>query len=423
MNLNLAGFIEGSDTPNRTIDGKFVKRVYFNNSATTLPLKSVIQTVNSYFPYYTYLNDNTIPGQEINSIYENVRNIIISYIGGDPTKDIAINIRCTTSGINLLSNLLYQEQPDQVIITTPMEHMANYLPFKTKFKTELVKLTPEGNICLEDLENKLNIYKSRVKLVSITGAANLTGVTPPIYTVAKLAHKYGAKIFVDAAQLVQHRPFDMKPHDDEEHIDFVAFSSHKCYSPYDGGALIGPYEFFNKFKPFEYGAYIADFVSDETIVYANPPKRYETGYPDIVGVIAMGEALKFLSRIGLKNIAEYEKQLLNYAVNRLETVPGVKIYSRKANFINIPYISFNVKGMNYSYVAKKLGLEYGITVCSGTCGADLYAQFLLGLNAEEACKQYLKGEPPGVVRITLGMYNNFDEIDYFIDSLNKIILG
>lgn len=423
MNRNLAGFIEGADTSTRTIDGNFVKRVYFNNAATTLPLKPVMQAISYYLPYYTYLNDNTIPGEQIDDIYENVRNIVMSYVGGDPTKDIVINIRCTTSGINLLSHLFYQEDPDQVIITTPMEHMASYLPFKTKFKTELVKLTPEGNICLEDLENKLNIYKNKVKLVSIIGATNLTGITPPIYTAAKLAHEYGAKIFVDVAQLVQHRPFNMKPHDDDEHIDFVAFSSHKCYSPYDGGALVGPYEFFEKFRPFQYGAHITDFVSTKKIIYTDSPKRYETGYPDIVGIIAMGEALKFLSWVGLKNIAEYEKLLLDYAVNKLETIPGVEIYGRNADYVNIPYISFNVRGMHYNYVAKKLGFEYGITVGRGTSGADLYTQFLLGLNDEEAYKRYLKGETPGVVRITLGMYNNFDEIDWFIYALNRIVLG
>lgn len=420
MSLNLAGLIEGANTPVRTMDGKFVKRVYFNNSATTLPLKPVIQIVNSYLPYYTYLKDKTIPGHVLNKIYEDVRKIVIRYVGGDPTKDIAIFVRCTTSGINLLSSLLYQEDPNQVIITTPLEHMANYLPFKAKFKTELVKLTPEGNICLEDLEHKLIHYKGKVKLVSITGATNLTGITPPVYRVARLAHRYGAKMLVDAAQLVQHRPFAMKPHDDDEHIDFVAFSTHKCYAPFEGGALVGPQEFFNKFKPFEYGAYIADFVSDERIVYTNPPKRYETGYPNMLGVIALGEALKFLSCVGLENIAEYEKQLLQYTLQRLETIPGVTIYGRNANNVNIPYISFNVDGMNCNDVAGKLGLEYGITAGSGTLGADLYVQFLLGMNSEKAYEQYLKGDSSGVVRITLGMYNTFDEINWFIYALNNI---
>lgn len=158
MNLNLAPFIEGANIPFRTIDGKLVKRVYFHNSATTLPLKPVTAKINSSLPYYTYLHDQTIPGQKMTKMYEEVRKIVLQYVGGDATKDVAIFIRCTTSGINLLSDLLYQEDPDQVLITTPMEHMANYLPYKVRFKTELVKLTPDGNICLEDLENKLNTY-------------------------------------------------------------------------------------------------------------------------------------------------------------------------------------------------------------------------------------------------------------------------
>jgi len=417
---NLAKYIEGANIPVQTTDGKVVKRIYFNNAATTLALKPVMKKVNNNVPLLTYTDAPGPLGKRTTVKYEDVRELVMNYIGADTSKDTVIYSKNSTEAINLLSDLLYQEDPEQVVITTDMEHMANYLPFTTRFETAVVGVTKEGDLDLGDLEDKLKMYKGRVKLVTVTGASNVTGITPPIYKISKLAHKYGAKILVDAVQLVQHRPFSMKPYSDDSHIDFAVFSAHKCYTPFDGGVLIGPYNFFYKYKPYLEGAGITKFISSEKVIYSNPPKRYEAGYPDIFGVMAMGEAIKFLENVGIDNIAKYEKILYKHIKKGLESIPRVIIYGQDSDLINIPYVSFNVKGMYHTDVANYLAYQHGIEVGAGTAGADIYVQSLLGVSPQEAYEKYIDGKNPGIVRISMGMYNNVGEINRFIDALRKL---
>ncbi|MBF8984684.1 aminotransferase class V-fold PLP-dependent enzyme [Lutibacter sp. B2] len=413
-------YIEGANIPVMTTDGTITKRVYFNNAATTLALRPAIWNVNANIPLLTYIDAPGQLGKRTTISYEDVRDRILDFVGGDTSKDTVIYVKNSTEAINLLSELFYQEDPEQVVITTAMEHMANYLPFISRFKTAVVAVTKDGDIDLDDLENKLNTYKNKVKLLAITGASNVTGITPPIYKIAKLVHEYGAKILVDAVQLVQHRSFHMKPYDDDEHIDFVVFSAHKCYTSFDGGVLIGPYDFFSKYKPFLDGAGTTKFISSEKIIYSEPPKRYEAGYPDIFGVRAMGEALKFLENVGLNNIAEYEKKLYHHARRGLQSIPKVKMYAQDSKQINIPYIAFNVDGIYYTDVANYLAYNHGIEVGAGTSGADLYVQSLTGVSPTEAYELYVKGKATGIIRISLGMYNTLSEIDRFVDAIRNL---
>ncbi|MDF2985540.1 MAG: pyridoxal phosphate-dependent transferase [Eubacterium sp.] len=420
MLTNISRNIEGANIPVRTASGGVTKRIYFNNAATSLALRPVMDNVNTNVPLITYIDAPSPLGKRNTLIYENTRQVVLDYVGGDLNKDSVIYVKNSTEGINLLSNMLYQEDPGQVIITTMMEHMANYLPFKSKFNTVLVGIGGEGNLDMDDLVKKLDTYKGKVKLVAVTGASNVTGITPPIHEIARLAHKYGARILVDAVQLIQHQPFRMKSHDDDEHIDFLVFSAHKCYTPFDGGALIGPYKFFSLYKPFLEGAGITDFISSEKILYSDPPKRFEAGYPDIIGVMAMGDAFQHLKNIGLKNIAEYESKLHKHAKLRLTELSKVNIYVQNSKYVNVPFISFNLKGANYKRVSRYLGNEHGIEVGAGSLGADIYVQALLGVSPQEAYADYVNGNPAGLVRISLGMYNTFEEIDRFVNALGKI---
>lgn len=175
--------------------------------------------------------------------------------------------------MNVLAEVFLQDDPEQVVLSTTMEHLANYLPYKARMQTELITIGENGNIDLEDYILKLEKYQGKVKLVAVTGASNITGVVPKYYEMARLAHQYGAKIFVDIVQVIQHLPFTMKPHSNEEHIDFVAFSAHKAYSGLDGGALIGPYDFLEKYLPLDFGSGITKFIDSSRIIYADPPKK------------------------------------------------------------------------------------------------------------------------------------------------------
>lgn len=417
---DLSRYIEGANIPVKTSNGEVVKRVYFNNSGTALALKPVVNTVNMNIPSLTYTQAAGPFGKRNTKNYEHVREIILDYVGGDPSKDNVVYVQNSTMGINLLADLFHQEDPNQVVITTAMEHMANYLPFESRFEIAVVDITKDGDLDIEDLIYQLNKYKNRVKLVAVTGASNVTGIGPSIHKIAQIVHNHGAKILVDAVQLVQHQPFDMKSHNDNAHIDFAVLSAHKCYTPFNGGALIGPSEFFGKYLPFIQGSDNTSFVSTERVIYANPPKRYEAGYPDLFGIMAMGCSLEFLKYQGLENIAEYEKKLYYHLKRGLESIPKVEMYGQNSSNIIIPYISFNIKGIPFNDVGNYLVYQHGIEVAAGIPGANIYIEKLLDVSAEEAYRRYLSGNPIGIVRASLGMYNTFNEIDRLVEALRMI---
>lgn len=296
-----------------------------------------------------------------------------------------------------------------------------YLPWRENFETALVGITPCGNVDIDDYRRKLMQYSGRVRLVAVTGAANITGVIPPFYEMARLAHEYGAQIFLDAVQLVQHKPFSMKSHDDPEHIDFLSFDGHKCYTGQSGGVLIGPKEFLDRWQPMIYGAGITDFVSTSQVVYRDAPERYEAGYPDFLGILSLGSALRFLQRVGIQQIERYEAELYKYLVKQLRKIPGILLYGVGESACHVPFVAFNLKGMSFITLAQRLGEKHGIAVASGTSGANLYVQDLLGLSDSQAYALYESGQNYGIVRASIGLFNSCNDVNRLLDALQAII--
>ncbi|MDB3086339.1 aminotransferase [Clostridioides difficile] len=418
--MDLLEYIEGANLKVKTKNGETVKRIYFNNSATPLVLKNVVDNLNCEIPWLTYINAPGIISEKNTLEYENVRHTILKLIDGDKEKDSVIYVKSATEGINLLAEFFKKENSNKLVITTAMEHMANYLPFKVNFPTKVVGITEKGELDLCQLENMLKNNAGNVSLVTVTGASNVTGITTPIYEIARMAHKYGAKILVDIVQVIQHKPFSMMPYECDEHIDFIVFSGHKCYSPLNGGALVGPKSFLEKFTPALYGSGSTKFVSDDKIIYANIPQRFEAGYPEYFGTLAMGKALNTLNKIGLSRISRYERELFLYTKEELKKIPNVIIYGDKSNNVIIPNISFNISNMYYKDVAKYLVNNFGIETGAGLVGADIYVQRLLGISPKEAYIRFMRENPVGLVRISLGMYNTFDEIDRFIYAIKTL---
>lgn len=418
--MDLLEYIEGANLKVKTKNGETVKRIYFNNSATPLVLKNVVDNLNCEIPWLTYINAPGIISEKNTLEYENVRHTILKLIDGDKEKDSVIYVKSATEGINLLAEFFKKENSNKLVITTAMEHMANYLPFKVNFPTKVVGITEKGELDLCQLENMLKNNAGNVSLVTVTGASNVTGITTPIYEIERMAHKYGAKILVDIVQVIQHKPFSMMPYECDEHIDFIVFSGHKCYSPLNGGALVGPKSFLEKFTPALYGSGSTKFVSDDKIIYANIPQRFEAGYPEYFGTLAMGKALNTLNKIGLSRISRYERELFLYTKEELKKIPNVIIYGDKSNNVIIPNISFNISNMYYKDVAKYLVNNFGIETGAGLVGADIYVQRLLGISPKEAYIRFMRENPVGLVRISLGMYNTFDEIDRFIYAIKTL---
>ncbi|MBR0307453.1 MAG: aminotransferase class V-fold PLP-dependent enzyme, partial [Mogibacterium sp.] len=200
-----------------------------------------------------------------------------------------------------------------------------------------------------------------VKYVSVTAASNVTGYVTDVHRVAKLAHKYGAKIIVDGAQIVAHRKFSMLGETEDENIDFFVFSAHKMYSPYGGGAVVGLTEDLLYKMPHFYGGGTIQIVGDDWVEYAEVPKSYEAGSPNYPGVVGLGKAIDILEEIGFDNIEAHEKVLNQKLVDGLLKMDNIIVYGDYEDLSDrVGVITFNFSDANSSLVAEELSQHYGI---------------------------------------------------------------
>ena len=416
--------VVGVNTKVPLFHGKCVTSINFDNAATTPPLHSVMREIEKFVPWYSSIHRGTGYKSLLSSdLYEEGRDVIKQFVKADPTKDVLIYTKNSTEALNLLSYVMAQQDDKQVILSTDMEHLANDLPWRDRFAIDYVCIDRYGMLSLKDLEMKLIKYSGKVKVVTVTGASNVTGYKNPIYKIAGLVHQHGAKIVVDGAQLAPHCPIDMKPYDSIEHIDYLVFSAHKMYAPFGIGVLIGPKETFENQEPFCKGGGAVNLVSHQFVDWATPPHKEEAGTPNVIGVVALLTAIKTLQHIGMNAIDEYEQELIHYAIDGLRSIDGLTLYSfAQANENRLGIISFNLAGIPHELLAEILSYEAGISVRSGLFCAHPYVEKLLGLTDHDI-KHYLQNPStpfPGLARMSLGIYNNCMEIDILIDLLTRI---
>lgn len=417
--------IVGENTKVPLSNGSYAQYVNFDNAATTPPFKSVLKEIINFSPWYSSINRGKGYKSQVSSeLYENSRGIILDFVKANPEYDTVIYVKNTTEGINKLSFRLCNKQEKCVVLSTSMEHHSNDLPWRDKYRIDYIELDAQGRLLLKDLEDKLKKYNGCVKLVTVSGASNVTGLINPVYDVAKLSHRYGAKVLVDGAQLVPHVPVDMKPASSAEHIDYLVFSGHKMYAPFGIGVLIGPKDTFKNGEPDYKGGGTVELVTHEYISWNEPPSKEEAGTPNVMGVIALVSAIKTLKSIGMKNVDEYENNLTQYTLAKLRNIDEIKIYGDTQNSTSrVGIIPFNIEGLHHSQVAEILSYEAGIAVRTGCFCAQPYVQKLLNI-AENEIESYIrspKATRPGMVRVSLGLYNNYNEVDYLARILKYII--
>lgn len=422
LNSYYRSLVVGVDTKVPLKDGTTAAAVNFDNAATTPPFKTVLKEIVRFSPWYSSIHRGKGYKSALSSeIYEGAREIVCDFVKADRQKDVVIFTKNTTESINMLSYKLFQQDPKQMILSTFMEHLANDLPWR-KFDVKYVEIDENGRLSLENLENKLMQYQGKVGLVTVTGVSNVTGHINDIYKIAQLAHQYGARIHVDGAQLVPHLEVDMKPHDQPEHIDFLTFSAHKMYAPFGMGVLIGPKETFDQGEPVYKGGGDVRLVSHEFIEWEESPAKDEAGTPNIMGVVALVKAIKTLESLDMKAVHDYETNLILYAIKRLKEIPGIELYGYDENDQKrVSLISFNLKHIKYNHLAKKLSDEAGIAVRDGLFCAHSYASRLLKLTQDDLNSYAVDHDipVPGMVRMSLGLYNNTEEIDRFIEALAR----
>lgn len=427
--VTLAGLrddLVGLTTQISLLDGTRRRYVFLDNAASTPTFGSVLKSIEEFMPWYSGVHRGIgFKAIVATSVYDETHRIAGTFVGADLDKNVVLFGKNTTESINQLANH-FRFNSEDVVISTMMEHHSNDLPWRKHCRVIHVGVLADGSIDLEALRRELRRQAGKVKLVAVSGASNVTGICNPVHEIAEWAHQAGARIFVDAAQLVAHRKVDILPNDHPQHLDFIAFSAHKIYAPFGIGVLIGPTEFFAAGEPDFVGGGTVSYVGLEDVEWGSLPQKEEAGSPNVAGAVALAEALSLLSSVGMETIACHERKLLAYAIPKMENMPGVRIYGPTRDLENkVGVIPFTVEGMDHALVATILSTEYGIGVRNGNFCAQPYMRKLLNVSPEEERKRRAGrcDNPilPGMVRASFGCYTNEEDIDLFIDALDRVV--
>ncbi len=421
----------GIDEPVPTLRGSPVRYVNADNAATTPVMRRALDAVEAILPFYASVHRGSGHKARVcTEAYETARRSVGAFVGADPQRDTVIFTKNTTEAINKLARGTVVDD-DSVVLTTILEHHSNDLPWRARVRTVHVGAHPDGTLDLDALDRHLTRDAGRIALLVVSGASNVTGVVPPIHELARRVHAAGGRILVDAAQLAAHRPIDMRPHEDPEHLDFVALSAHKLYAPFGSGALVGRRDWFGP-TPCDHGGGTVHAVTLDDVAWAELPDREEAGTPNLLGAVAFAAAARTLDEIGWTDIRAHEDHLLTHALSQLTAVPGVNVHGPSgADSVasKVAVIPFTVDDLDHGLVAAILGYEHGIGVRSGCFCAHPYVAHLLGLDPAavnewvDRARHGDKRGAPGMVRISLGLYNELTDVDRVVDALRAIVAG
>lgn len=410
------------------MDGRTAPYVNLDNAASTPPLRPVLEKLDQFMEWYSSVHRGAgYKSRVATKAYDEAHEIVADFLGADLRYNTVIFVKNATEAVNKLAHRM--SRMDGLVISTGMEHHSNDLPWRRTGPMDYVEVDARGALIPEDLEEKLERHQGRVKLVAVTGASNVTGFTNPIHELAALAHRYGAKILVDVAQLAPHRRVDMRPDDDPTHLDYLVLSGHKIYAPYGTGALIGPKSTFLNGDPDLVGGGTVDIVTTDSVAWTGLPDKEEAGSPNVAGAVAMAVAMLVLKDIGMDVVAEHEKRLTRYALERMAAIRGLRVYgSADPNEVDgrLGVISFNLADMPHALVAAVLAYEAGIGVRNGCFCAHPYLLKLLAVPEDEAKRtreeilRHDRTNLPGMVRASFGIYNDQSDVDRLVDALREI---
>ena len=387
-----------------TVNGKPL--IWFDNAATTQKPQVVIDRL-SYF--YAHENSNIHRAAHelaarATDAYEEARDTVRRFIGASKYEEI-IFLRGTTEAINLVAYAWGGKHlvPGDEILITHLEHHANIVPWQllSQQTGAILKVAPvddAGNLLMSEFEDLLG---PRTKLVAATQVSNALGTVTPVEKIVELGHRYGARVLIDGAQSIQHLPVDVS----ELGVDFFVFSGHKIYGPTGIGVLYGREDALAETPPWQGGGNMIADVTLERSLYQGPPSKFEAGTGNIADAVGLGEALRYVQRLGIERIAAYEHTLLEYATPRLADIPGVRLVGTATEKASV--LSFVLAGHDPLEVGKALNAE-GIAVRAGHhCAQPILRR--LGLEA--------------TVRPSFAFYNTFEEIDVFINAVRRIAEG
>lgn len=411
----------GINTPVSLSDGRIIPAINLDNAATTPAFKEVKDEIETQLLYYGSIGRGKGQKSEHSTdVYTRGRDIVKNFVGANDHRYTVFYTNSTTDGMNKLASALIENSED-IILTTRMEHHANDLPWRERCRVVYAEVDDLGRLIIDDIERLLWQYQGAIKYVCVTAASNVTGYVNDVHAIAKIAHRYEAKIIVDGAQIVAHRKFCMLGKTPEENIDFLAFSAHKMYSPFGGGAVIGLTEELDKHLPQFYGGGMVEAVCDESVIYLPTPDRYEAGSPNYPGVVGMLKSMTILERIGFDYIRQHEQKLLKRTLTELKKIPNVILYGDNINIADrVGIIAFNIQGIQNDVVADYLADFHAIAVRHASFCAHPYVRRLTKKPNKKpnSCKS-----PEGMIRISFGIYNDKSDVDAFIYAIKLLVFN
>lgn len=409
-------------------DGVERKRVYFDSAATALPFKAVQEAATAFLNVYGSTHSSGHLAGKLAFELENwSREQILSYLDAPVDEyDVTFIGWGATAALNRLAaglNSMLKPKASSVLISM-MEHHSNDLPHRHFSESYLhipILSRSSWNLDLEALESMLKQSKGRVGYVALTASSNVTGLVNPIRKAAKICHQYNALILVDGAQSYAHMPISLKGGDGDD-IDLFVFSGHKSHAMSSPGVIVAKKSILEKMPPFMFGGGMVDEVTQEDFSLSNTVfKREAAGTSNALGIYGIGVATRLLSEIGIHRISAHEVALRKHAISALSKVPNIRLYAERSDADSLGVVPFNIAGVPHALLGQILNDYFAIAVRTGCFCAHPYVRELLVKDfieldySEEDIDQF-----QGMVRISFGLYNTFDDINYLIDSLIRI---
>lgn len=410
----------GADAEVTCSDGRRERYVNLDAAASTPALPEVWEAVETFLPWYSSVHRGSGAKSRIaTEAFEAARGSVAGFVGARPDDDVVF-VRNTTEAINVLAAAL----PERTrVLGTPVEHHSNLLPWR-RHDLEVLPFPGSPDELCEACDHALGAAGAPFDVVAVTGASTVTGEVWPLARLAAIAHRHGAQLFVDAAQLAPHRTIDMAG----TGIDILAFSGHKLYAPFGAGALVGDLGRLGNGAPLLQGGGAVRLVTLDEVIWADAPDRFEAGTPNVVGVVALGAACRVLSALGMDAVAEHERELAGRLGRGLDSAPGLERLSLwpGEDVDRVGVATFALAGLRHPLLAAVLSAEHAIGVRHGCFCAHPLITHLLGVTDEQLGRlraELLAGRQPalpGAVRASIGLGTSTEDIDRLTGALQDV---
>lgn len=377
--------------------------VYLDNAATTQKPLCVLDAMRDE---YLNVNANVHRGvhylsQQATDLHEAARETVRQFINAPKTEEI-IFTRGTTESINLVVSSYvdaFMHEGDEVIVSV-MEHHSNIVPWQLQaarkgIALRVIPMTDTGALDMQAFEQ---LFNERTRFVSVAHVSNVLGTVNPVKDICRIAHSHGVPVLVDGAQSTPHFKVDVQDID----CDFFAFSGHKIYGPTGVGVLYGKEDWLDRLPPYQGGGEMIESVTFERTVFEELPFKFEAGTPDYVATHGLATALKYVSSLGMDNIAAHEHELTTYCMEQMRTIPGMRLFGDTPQKDAV--VSFLVGDIHHLDMGTLLD-RLGIAVRTGHhCAQPLMER--LGIQ--------------GTVRASFALYNTKDEIDALVSGIRRV---